>query len=132
MLVRGDFNVPIVDGEVRDDARIRRASPTLMELRERGAKLLVSHLGRPKTRWSRTRRPAYFQTEVDTLRLAMNHADRPLLAIIGGAKVTDKIKVIGRFLEIADVVLLGGAMATPFLKVLGHSVGDSLCEEEGP
>ena len=218
VLVRVDFNVPIVDGKVGDDARMRRAMPTLEILRDKGAKLiLVSHLGRPEDREPEfslkpvaehaakllhtdvelaedldsvpdadvvmleniryeegetkndpelaerlasladyyvndafgTSHRAHastagvvplvahsaagllFQTEVDTLRLAMNHADRPLLAIIGGAKVTDKINVIDKFLDIADVVLLGGAMATPFLKALGNSVGDSLCEEEG-
>jgi phosphoglycerate kinase len=72
-----------------------------------------------------------FQREVDTIRLIMNHPERPFLAIIGGAKVTDKIGVIDKFLGIADVVLLGGAMATPFLKALGHDIGDSLCEDSG-
>jgi phosphoglycerate kinase len=72
-----------------------------------------------------------FQREVDTIRLIMHHPDRPLLAIIGGAKVTEKIGVIDKFLDIADIVLLGGAMATPFLAVLGHSIGDSLCEQDG-
>jgi phosphoglycerate kinase len=218
VLVRVDFNVPVSDGKVRDDARMKRAIPTLIELRERGAQLLlVSHLGRPKNhepefslkpvaeRTSRllhtdvklapdldhvpdgdvvmleniryeagetkndpelaqrladladyyvndafgTSHRAHastagivplvkhsaagllFQSEVDTIKLIMNHADRPFLAIIGGAKVTDKIAVIGKFLDIADTVLLGGAMATPFLRVLGHSTGDSLCEEAG-
>ncbi len=72
-----------------------------------------------------------FQSEVDTIRLIMNHADRPFLAIIGGAKVTDKIAVMDKFLDVADIVLLGGAMATPFLKVLGHDIGKGLCEEAG-
>ena len=72
-----------------------------------------------------------FQSEVDTIRLIMNHADRPFLAIMGGAKVTDKIAVMDKFLDVADVVLVGGAMATPFLKVLGHDIGDGLCEEAG-
>jgi len=72
-----------------------------------------------------------FQSEVDTIRLIMNHADRPFLAIMGGAKVTDKIAVMSRFIDVADVVLVGGAMATPFLKVLGHSIGEGLCEEAG-
>ena len=218
VLVRVDFNVPVIEGKVRDDARMRRAIPTLEELRDRGAKLLlVSHLGRPKDREPEfslkpvaerashllhtevtladdldhvpdddvvmleniryeqgettnddelakrladladayvndafgTSHRAHastegivkyvdssaagllFQREVDTIRLIMQHPDRPLLAIIGGAKVTEKIGVIDKFLEIADVVLLGGAMATPFLSVLGHDVGDSLCEEAG-
>jgi phosphoglycerate kinase len=218
VFVRVDFNVPVVDGKVRDDARMRRAIPTLEELRDRGAKLLlVSHFGRPEDRDPKfSLRPVaertshllhtdvvlaedldhvpdddvvmlenirfepgetenddalaerlagladfyvndafgtshrahastegivkhfdhvaaglLFQREVDTIRLIMHHADRPLLAIIGGAKVTDKIGVIGKFLEIADIVLLGGAMATPFLAALGHSIGDSLCEGDG-
>jgi len=218
VLVRVDFNVPLTDGKVRDDARMRRAIPTLEELRDRGAKLLiVSHFGRPKAQEPEfslkpiaehtahllhtdvilaedidnvpdgdvvmlenirfhpgetkndpefaqklagladyfvndafgTSHRAHastegivkfvkhsaagllFQREVDTISLIMNRADRPLLAIIGGAKVTDKIGVIDKFLEIADVVLIGGAMATPFLKALGHDIGDSLCEDAG-
>jgi phosphoglycerate kinase len=218
VFVRVDFNVPIVNGKVGDDARMRRAIPTLEALRDKGAKLLlVSHLGRPKDRepefslepvaehtakllhtdvefapdldsvpdadvvmleniryepgetkndpklaerlasladyyvndaFGTSHREhastagiiplvkhsaagLLFQSEVDTIRLIMNHADRPFLAIMGGAKVTDKIAVMSRFLDVADVVLVGGAMATPFLKVLGHDIGDSLCEGEG-
>jgi len=218
VLVRVDFNVPIVDGKVGDDIRMRRAIPTLESLRDKGAKLiLVSHLGRPKDRepefslapvaehagkllhteialaedldsvpdadvvmleniryepGETKNDPEFaerlasladyyvndafgtshrehastagivplvkhsaagllFQSEVDTIRLIMNHADRPFLAIIGGAKVTDKIAVVEKFLDVADVVLIGGAMATPFFKVLGHDIGDSLCEAEG-
>jgi phosphoglycerate kinase len=218
VFVRVDFNVPVIDGKVRDDARMRRAMPTLEALREKGAKLLlVSHLGRPKDREPEfslkpvaehaarllhtdvplapdldhvpdgdvvmlenirfepgetkndpelaTRLASLadyyvndafgtshrehastagivqyvehsaagllFQSEVDTIRLIMNHADRPFLAIMGGAKVTDKIAVMSRFLDVADVVLVGGAMATPFLKVLGHDIGEGLCEEAG-
>ncbi|MBW3654076.1 MAG: phosphoglycerate kinase [Actinobacteria bacterium] len=218
VLVRVDFNVPVADGKVGDDTRMRRALPTLEALRERGAKLLlVSHLGRPKDREpefslapiaERTGQLLHtevqlapdldhvpdgdvvmleniryepgetkndpelaerlasladyyvndafgtshrehastvgiiplvkhsaagllFQSEVDTIRLIMNHADRPFLAIMGGAKVTDKIAVIDKFLDVADVILLGGAMATPFFKVLGHDIGESLCEDAG-
>jgi phosphoglycerate kinase len=218
ILVRVDFNVPVSDGKVRDDARMRRAIPTLDELRDRGAQLLlVTHFGRPNDREpefslkpiaeraahllhsevvladdidnvpdgdivmlenirfekgettnddefakklagladyyvndafgtshrahastegivkhvERSAAGLLFQREVDTIRLIMNHPERPFLAIIGGAKVTDKIGVIDKFLGIADVVLLGGAMATPFLKALGHDIGDSLCEDSG-
>jgi len=218
VLVRVDFNVPLLDGRVRDDARMRRALPTLMQLRERGAKLLlVSHFGRPKdqepefslapvaertakllgtevvlaedlddipdedvvmlenirfqpgeTKNDRelakrlaaladyyvndafgTSHRAHastegvvalvehsavgllFQSEVETIRMIMNEPERPFLAIMGGAKVTEKIGVIGRFLDLADTILIGGAMTTPFLRALGHSTGDSLCEDEG-
>ena len=53
------------------------------------------------------------------------------MAIVGGAKVTDKIGVIEAFLERADTVLIGGAMCFPFFTAQGHEVGASLCEEEG-
>jgi phosphoglycerate kinase len=219
VLVRVDFNVPLdEDRRITDDSRIRGALPTLRELRERGARLiLAAHLGRPKDREPElSLRPVaerlsdllgaevalaesldgipdgdvvllenvryepgetkndpefakrlasladyyvndafgtshrehastagiiplvkhsaaglLFQSEVDTIRLILNHADRPFLAIMGGAKVTDKIAVMDKFLDVADVVLVGGAMATPFLKVLGHDIGDGLCEEAG-
>ena len=49
---------------------------------------------------------------------------------LGGAKVGDKIVVIDRFRELADVVLIGGAMCFPFLYVVGHAVGASLCSDE--
>ena len=53
------------------------------------------------------------------------------MAVVGGAKVTDKIGVLDAFLQRADRVLIGGAMCFPFFKAQGHGVGDSLCEEEG-
>lgn len=71
------------------------------------------------------------QREVETLNGILADPARPLVAIVGGAKVTDKIGVIDRFLEVADAVLIGGAMCFPFFKAQGHAVGGSLCEEEG-
>jgi phosphoglycerate kinase len=53
------------------------------------------------------------------------------VAVVGGAKVTDKIGVLETFLDRADTVLVGGAMGFPFFKAQGHSVGSSLCEQEG-
>jgi phosphoglycerate kinase len=71
------------------------------------------------------------EREVSALGAILASPRRPLVAVLGGSKVTDKIAVIERFLELADSVLIGGAMCFPFLKVRGHEVGASMCEEEG-
>jgi phosphoglycerate kinase len=228
VLVRVDFNVPLRDGEITDDTRIRAALPTIDWLRAHDAKIiLVSHLGRPKggpdpafalrpvaTRLAQlTGAKVEFATdsvgesaaaavaalapgeivllenirfepgetknddglaeqlaslcdvyvndafgsahrahastegithhvadcaaglllerEVSALSAILTDPARPLVAVLGGSKVTDKIGVIERFLELADAVLIGGAMCFPFFKVQGRSVGGSLCEEEG-
>ena len=216
VLVRVDFNVPLHDGAITDDTRIRAALPTLERLRERGARLLLtSHLGRPKGRdeslslapvaarlgellktevqlapdldhvpdgdvvmlenirfepgetkndpelaqrlagladayvndafgsahraHASTEGVAHLlpsaaglllEREVRTLTGILEDPARPLVAIVGGAKVTDKIGVLEAFLQRADAILIGGAMAFPFLSVQGHSIGDSLCADE--
>jgi phosphoglycerate kinase len=71
------------------------------------------------------------QREVETLTQILENPGRPLVAIVGGAKVTDKIGVLDAFLDRADTILVGGAMCFPFFKAQGHEVGASLCEEEG-
>ena len=217
VVARVDFNVPLVNGEVGDDTRIRAALPTLFRLRERGvAKItLLAHLGRPKgkdpalslapvaarlgellgesVRLVDEPEPAdgsvvmvenvrffagetkddeelarryaqlgdvyvddafgaahrahssnhalakllpsaaglLLQQEVETLTKILEAPERPLVAIVGGAKVTDKLGVLEAFLDRADTVLVGGAMCFPFFKAQGHEVGASLCEEEG-
>jgi phosphoglycerate kinase len=70
------------------------------------------------------------EREVKTLTGILDHPDHPLVAIVGGSKVADKIKVIERFLQVADVVMIGGAMCFPFLCAQGHTVGKSLCGDE--
>jgi phosphoglycerate kinase len=70
------------------------------------------------------------EREVRLLGEIMKGPPRPLVAVIGGAKVADKIGVIDRFLEIADSILVGGAMAFPFLAAAGHQVGASLCDAD--
>jgi phosphoglycerate kinase len=70
------------------------------------------------------------EQEVKTLTAILESPARPLVAVVGGAKVADKIAVIDRFLDLADVVIIGGAMCFPFLCAQGHAVGESLCDEE--
>jgi phosphoglycerate kinase len=71
------------------------------------------------------------EREVETLTGILREPQRPLVAVVGGAKVTDKIGVLEAFLARADRILIGGAMCFPFFKGQGHEVGASLCEEEG-
>jgi phosphoglycerate kinase len=70
------------------------------------------------------------EREVRVLTDLLAHPTPPLVAVLGGAKVADKLGVIARFLERAQTVLIGGAMAFPFLAASGHEIGASLCEEQ--
>jgi len=222
-----DFNVPLEDGRVTDDTRIRAALPTLELLRERGfALVLMSHLGRPKgkadaalsmkpvggrlaelldcevrqapavvgpeveamanelgpgdvlllenvrfepgetendpdladslswladvyvddafgaahrahasTEGVAHRLPGYagllLQREVEELSRVVESPARPLVVVLGGAKVSDKVGVIDRFLEVADAIPIGGAMCFSFFRAQGIATGDSLVEEAG-
>jgi phosphoglycerate kinase len=78
--------------------------------------------------------PAYagflMEKEINYLGKVTTSPDRPLVAIMGGAKVSDKIQVIENLLEKVDSLLIGGGMAFTFLKAQGHNIGKSLCEED--
>jgi phosphoglycerate kinase len=70
------------------------------------------------------------EREVTTLRKILENPQRPLVAVVGGAKVSDKIGVLEAFLKTADKVLIGGAMAYPFLRAQGHGIGSSLASPD--
>jgi phosphoglycerate kinase len=71
------------------------------------------------------------EQEVTELTRVIESPARPLVVVLGGAKVTDKVGVIDRFLEVADEILIGGAMCFSFFRAQGIATGDSLVEEEG-
>jgi phosphoglycerate kinase len=71
------------------------------------------------------------EREVTTLRSIVESPERPLVVVLGGAKVTDKIALIETFLDTADALLIGGAMCFSFFRAQGKPTGDSLVEEEG-
>jgi phosphoglycerate kinase len=71
------------------------------------------------------------EREVTTLRGIVEAPERPLVVVLGGAKVSDKVALIDRFLDAADTILIGGAMCFSFFRAQGKPTGDSLVEEEG-
>ncbi|MBQ9970157.1 MAG: phosphoglycerate kinase [Oscillospiraceae bacterium] len=70
------------------------------------------------------------QKEISIMGDALNTPKRPLVAILGGAKVSDKIGVINNLLDKVDTLIVGGGMAYTFFKAMGHTVGNSICEDD--
>lgn len=227
VLVRVDFNVPMdKEGQITDDRRIREALPTIIYLKNKGAKvILMSHLGRPKGKFNPefslkpvsmrlsqlleqdvifandvigedafnksaslkegqvmlienvrfhgeeekndaqfakklsslgeiyvndafgTAHRAHASTagianylpsaigflikkEIEIMGKAITNPERPFIAILGGAKVSDKIGVIENLMEKVDILLIGGGMAYTFFKALGREIGKSIVEND--
>jgi phosphoglycerate kinase len=125
-------NVRFEPGETRNDPELARALAALADAYVNDA-FGAAHRAHASTEGVAHLLPhaagLLLEREVTTLRGILEHPAHPLVAIIGGAKVADKIGVIDRFLEISDVLLIGGAMCFPFLCAQGHAVGDSQCNE---
>jgi phosphoglycerate kinase len=126
-------NVRFEPGEKRNDPELARALAELADLYVDDA-FGVAHRAHASTEGVAHLLPSaagrLLQREVTTLNQIMHHPERPLSVVVGGAKVADKIAVIDRFLEVADFLMIGGAMCFPFLCAQGHRVGDSLCGDE--
>ncbi|MBK5115899.1 MAG: phosphoglycerate kinase [Thermoleophilia bacterium] len=127
-------NTRFEPGETSNDAELAEALAGLADLYVNDA-FGAAHRAHASTEGVAHHLPAYagllLEREVRELTSVLDDPDRPLVVVIGGAKVSDKIGVINRFLEIADQVLIGGAMCFSFFRAQGHGSGNSLVEEEG-
>ena len=217
VLVRVDINVPMADGRVTDDTRMRAILPTLKDVLAKGGKpILLAHFGRPKgqmvpelsleplaaplaellgspvTYSQQPREPEagevvlventrftpmeeandpkmaqylasqadiyvndafsaahrahastegvarllpsaagrLMQAELEALEKALSAPERPVIAVVGGAKVSTKLDLLGNLLEKTDQIIIGGGMANTFLAAKGIDVGKSLCEHD--
>jgi phosphoglycerate kinase len=70
------------------------------------------------------------EAEITNAEKVLHHAERPSLAIIGGAKVSDKILILERMIDVVDNLIVGGGMAYTFMKAMGGNIGNSLCEDD--
>jgi len=126
-------NVRFEPGETSNDPEFARALAELADLYVNDA-FGAAHRAHASTEGIAHVLPSaagrLLEREVKTLTGILEHPEHPLAAIVGGSKVADKIAVIDRFLQLADVVMIGGAMCFPFLCAQGHKVGESLCCDE--
>jgi phosphoglycerate kinase len=126
-------NIRFEPGETENDPDLARALAELADLYVNDA-FGAAHRAHASTEGVAHLLPSaagrLLEREVKTLTGILDHPAHPLVAVVGGAKVADKIGVIARFLQVAEVVMIGGAMAFPFLCAQGHEVGESLCCEE--
>ncbi len=121
-------------GETDNDPELAAALASLADLYVNDA-FGAAHRAHASTEGVAHLLPAYagllLERELEQLGRVVADPERPLVVVLGGAKVSDKVGVIGRFLEIADEILIGGAMCFSFFRAQGIATGDSLVEEEG-
>ncbi len=122
------------EGETENDPELAAALAELADLYVNDA-FGAAHRAHATTEGVAHLLPAYagllLERELSELTALRDDPERPLVVVLGGAKVSDKIGVLDRFLEIADKVLIGGAMCFSFFRARGVGTGDSLVEEEG-
>ena len=127
-------NVRYEPGETANDAALAEALARLADLYVNDA-FGAAHRAHASTEGVAHRLPGYagllLQSEVERLTAVVESPQRPLVVVLGGAKVSDKVGVIDRFLELADSILIGGAMCFSFFRAQGIATGDSLVEEQG-
>jgi len=127
-------NVRYESGETANDAALAEALARLADLYVNDA-FGAAHRAHASTEGVAHRLPGYagllLQSEVERLTAVVESPGRPLVVVLGGAKVSDKVGVIDRFLEVADGILIGGAMCFSFFRAQGIATGDSLVEEQG-
>ena len=127
-------NVRFEPGETENDPALAEALAALADLYVNDA-FGAAHRAHASTEGVAHHLPGYagllLEREVTELTAVVESPQRPLVVVLGGAKVTDKVGVIDRFLEIADRILIGGAMCFSFFRAQGIATGDSLVEEEG-
>ncbi len=120
-------------GETKNDEGLARALAELADLYVNDA-FGAAHRAHATTEGVARLLPAHagllLEREVEELTAVRDDPNRPLVVILGGSKVSDKIGVLGRFLEVADTVLIGGAMCFSFFRARGVGTGDSLVSEE--
>jgi len=127
-------NTRFEPGETENDPALADALAKLADVFVNDA-FGAAHRAHASTEGVAHRLPGYagllLQREVEQLTRVVESPARPLVVVLGGAKVSDKVGVIDRFLEVADAILIGGAMCFSFFRAQGIATGDSLVEEKG-
>ena len=126
-------NVRFLSGEEKNDPELAKAYAELADIFVSDA-FGTAHRAHASNAGIATHIPAVagllMEKEIESLSKSLHNAERPLVAIVGGSKIVDKIKVLHNFLKTADSLLLGGGMANTFLRAKDYNMGRSLLEED--